>query len=160
MKVNTLSRMRASEINAMKWINTPEPIKLKSLRGKVVVIHAFQIFCPACVLQGIPQTNAIFEMYSSNDVQVIGLHSVFEHHDVMSVDALLAYIHEFRLKFPIAVDMPSKISAIPLSMQQFELKGTPSLILIDKKGYIRLNHFGQLSDMQVGNLIGQLINEE
>jgi len=39
------------------------------------------------------------------------------------------------------------------------MQGTPTLILIDKAGNLRLNHFGQLSDMLVGNMIGQLLME-
>jgi len=44
-------------------------------------------------------------------------------------------------------------------MQKLNLQGTPSLVLIDKAGEIRLTHFGRLSDMQVGNMIGQLLME-
>ena len=92
-------------------------------------------------------------------MQVIGLHSVFEHHHVMTLDALKAFVHEYRLQFPIAVDQPSEVGPIPVTMQKLNLQGTPSLVLIDKTGIIRLTHFGRLSDLQVGNLIGQLLME-
>lgn len=39
------------------------------------------------------------------------------------------------------------------------MKGTPTLILIDRQGHIRLNHFGRLDDLRVGATIGQLISE-
>ena len=39
------------------------------------------------------------------------------------------------------------------------MQGIPTLIVINKKGQVRLNHFGRLSDMQVGNLIGGLLTE-
>lgn len=150
----------APELEVSDWLNTTAPIKLSELRGKVIVLHAFQMLCPGCVSHGIPQANTIYELYSDSPVQVIGLHTVFEHHDVMNKEALKAFVHEYRLRFPIAIDMPNGNSSIPLTMQKYHLRGTPSLILIDKQGYIRLNHFGQINDMQVGNTIGQLLAEQ
>lgn len=149
----------APELMASVWLNTPEPLTLENLRGRVVVLHAFQMLCPGCVSHGLPQAAAIHELYRSDEVQVIGLHSVFEHHAVMTLEALKAFVHEYRLQFPIAVDQPSEVGPLPVTMKKFNLQGTPSLVLIDKAGRIRLNHFGRLSDMQVGNMIGQLLME-
>jgi hypothetical protein len=49
----------APEWSISSWINTPAPISLASLRGRVVVVHAFQMLCPGCVSHGIPQALAI-----------------------------------------------------------------------------------------------------
>ncbi len=161
MKINSFESGFVPEIEAEEWLNTSELLSLNNLRGKVVVIHAFQMLCPGCVLHGIPQTSAIHEMYShEKNVQVIGLHSVFEHHSVMDIDALKAFVHEYQLQFPIAVDKPSESGVIPVTMQKLSLKGTPSIVLVDKKGRLRLNHFGRLSDMEMGHLIGMLLHEE
>ena len=149
----------APELVTSVWLNTSEPLLLEKLRGKVVVLHAFQMLCPGCVSHGLPQAAEISAMYSRDQVQVIGLHSVFEHHAVMTLDALKAFVHEYRLTFPIAVDQPSEVGPIPVTMQRLNLQGTPSLVLIDKAGTIRQTHFGRLSDMQVGNMIGQLLME-
>jgi peroxiredoxin len=146
-------------LHASAWLNTPEPVDLAALRGKVVVMHAFQMLCPGCVSHGIPQTQRIREMFPEEDVAVIGLHTVFEHHDVMTPRALEAFIHEYRLNFPVAVDEPRAGHPVPRTMQHYALKGTPSLLLFDREGRLRLNHFGRLDDMIVGRLIGQLISE-
>lgn len=151
---------KAPELMVASWLNTPEPLDLKNLLGQVVVLHAFQMLCPGCVSHGLPQAAAIHELYRNDEVQVVGLHSVFEHHEVMTIDALEAFVHEYRLQFPIAVDQPSDVGPIPVTMQKLNLQGTPSLVLIDKTGSVRLNHFGRLSDMQVGNMIGQLLMED
>ena len=37
-----------------KWLNVEEDFDEKSLSGKVVAIHAFQMLCPGCILHGIP----------------------------------------------------------------------------------------------------------
>jgi hypothetical protein len=90
-------------------------------------------------------------------VAVIGLHSVFEHHDVMTAQALRTFIHEYRLSFPIGIDQPASTGPLPLTMQTYGLRGTPSLLLIDRRGRLRLNYFGHLDDLRLGALIGQLL---
>ena len=98
-------------------------------------------------------------MFADDEVQVIGLHTVFEHHGVMTVEALQAFVSEYRLAFPIAVDLPSTLGTIPSTMKKYSMQGTPTLIIIDQQGCIRLHHFGSLHDMQVGKIIGSLLAE-
>jgi peroxiredoxin len=71
----------APEWRVQKWFNTKKPIQLSDLRGKVVVLHTFQMLCPGCVMYGLPQAQKIYNMFPKKDVAVIGLHTVFEHHD-------------------------------------------------------------------------------
>ncbi|QUM88742.1 redoxin domain-containing protein [Moritella sp. 36] len=149
----------APEIEASTWLNTTAPLPLSKMKGSVVVIHAFQMLCPGCVSHGIPQTKMIADTFADKDVKVIGLHTVFEHHAVMTADALKAFIHEYRITFPVAIDMPASTGYIPKTMQSYEMRGTPTLILIDKNGRVRLNHFGRMDDMQVGKLISKLVSE-
>lgn len=156
----TIARLDiAPEIRARTWLNAPQPSTLAALRGRVVVLHAFQMLCPGCVSHGIPQAIAIRRSFAPDEVCVIGLHSVFEHHDVMGEAALRAFVHEYRLTFPIAVDEPAPDGPVPLTMQAYALQGTPSLVLIDRAGRVRLNHFGRIDDLQLGALIGRLLAE-
>jgi peroxiredoxin len=154
---NTLKT--ADELMVSEWINTPNPISLSELRGKVVVLHAFQMLCPGCVSHGIPQAVKIYHAFSREDVVVLGLHTVFEHHAVMNADALKVFMHEYKIPFPVGIDTVQAGHPIPLTMQKYELRGTPSLVLIDRNGNVRLHHFGQIDDLQLGALLGQLITE-
>lgn len=45
-------------LHVSRWFNTPRPITLGELRGKVVPIHAFQTLCPACVARSTATTGA------------------------------------------------------------------------------------------------------
>jgi peroxiredoxin len=149
----------APELQISHWLNTDNPITLTGLRGRVVVLHAFQMLCPGCVSHGLPQATKISETFPEADVAVIGLHTVFEHHAVMGVDALKAFVHEYRIGFPVGVDQAGVGSDIPLTMQAYSMQGTPSLVLIDRKGIVRLHRFGRMDDMHLGALIGQLVME-
>lgn len=150
--------LTAPELSVSQWFNTKEPITLESLRGKIVVIETFQMLCPGCVSHGLPQAQKIDTLFPKDKVVVIGLHTVFEHHAAMTPVSLEAFIHEYRLTFPIGVD-EAGIGDIPKTMETYQLRGTPSLVLIDQQGHMRANHFGQVSDIQVGAEIATLMAE-
>lgn len=149
----------APPIQASEWLNTTAPLSLEQLRGRVVVLHAFQMLCPGCVSHGIPQAVELQRTFDPAAVAVIGLHSVFEHHAVMTPDALRAFAHEYRLTFPIAIDRESEGHPLPLTMRAYGMQGTPTVVLIDALGRMRARHFGQVSDLVLGAEIGQLLAE-
>jgi hypothetical protein len=142
-----------------RWFNTPSPLSLEALRGRVVVLETFQMLCPGCVSHALPQAQRIAALFPPEQVAVIGLHSVFEHHDAMNPDALAAFLHEYRIGFPVAVDAPTPGDAIPQTMRAYGLRGTPSMVLIDRSGRIRLSHFGRLDDMRIGAEVMALVGE-
>ncbi|MBI5691422.1 MAG: redoxin family protein [Verrucomicrobia bacterium] len=149
----------APPISAALWLNTPEPVTLAQLRGRVVVLHAFQMLCPGCVTHGLPQAVEIQRAFDPDAVAVLGLHSVFEHHKAMTPAALRAFVHEYRLTFPIAIDQPSADGPVPYTMQAYRMQGTPTLVLIDRCGRLRAQHFGVTADVAVGAEIGRLLAE-
>jgi peroxiredoxin len=146
----------APELSVSQWFNTHETITLEKLRGKVIVIEAFQMLCPGCVSHGLPQAQRIATLFPANKVAVLGLHTVFEHHAAMTPVSLKAFIHEYRLTFPIGVDEAGS-SKIPKTMEAYNLQGTPSLLVIDQNGVLRFNYFGQVSDLQIGAEIATLL---
>ncbi len=88
-----------------RWFNTDQPITLESLRGRIVVLHAFQMLCPGCVANAIPQARKLNEIAKSiDDLVVLGIHTVFEHHAAMTPVSLEAFLHEYKITFPVAVD--------------------------------------------------------
>ena len=127
--------------------------------GRVVILHAFQMLCPGCVAHGIPQAQRIQQTFDPADVCVIGLHTVFEHHEAMQPVSLRAFLHEYRVEFPVGVDTPRLDSRIPTTMAAFEMHGTPTLILLDRRGRVRLHAFGRPDDMAVGAAVAALVAE-
>ena len=140
------------------WFNVEAPIAIEAMRGRVVLLHAFQMLCPGCLSHGLPQAERVHRSFKDAGVAVIGLHTVFEHHAVMGPDALEVFIGEYGWSFPIGVDAPAGDGGpIPRTMRALELRGTPSLVLIDREGRMRLQHFGAMDDMALGAAIGQLL---
>jgi peroxiredoxin len=149
----------APELAVSQWFNTPGPLTLASLRGRVVLLHAFQMLCPGCVAHGTPQAEKAHRMFKGSDLTVIGLHTVFEHHAAMTPVSLEAYIHEYRLTMPIGVDQPGEPGLIPQTMQRYQLRGTPSAVLIGRDGRIVHHGFGQEEDMALGARIASALAE-
>ncbi|WP_407526992.1 peroxiredoxin family protein [Methylobacterium oryzisoli] len=148
----------APELDVVRWFNTSTPLTLAALRGKVVVLHAFQMLCPGCVAHGTPQAEKLHRLFAqSGEVVVIGLHTVFEHHAAMSEVALAAFIHEYRLTLPIGVDRPGADGPVPRTMRRYGLRGTPTTIVIDRDGVVREHAFGQVDDLALGVLVGSLV---
>jgi peroxiredoxin len=150
----------APELAVSKWFNTEKPLSLAALRGRVILLHAFQMLCPGCVSHGTPQAAKAHRMFRNTDLTVIGLHTVFEHHAAMTPVSLEAFIHEYRLTFPIGVDQPGDNTPIPVTMQRYQMQGTPTSILISRDGQIRHQGFGQEDDMALGIIIGSLLAEK
>jgi hypothetical protein len=145
----------APEWVTTEWMNHKGTLRLADLRGRVVALHAFQMLCPGCVSHGIPQAQRIATTFP--DVAVIGLHTVFEHHAAMTPVSLAAFLHEYRIGFPVGVDAPGPMAGVPTTMASYQMRGTPTLVLIDHRGRVRLHAFGRPDDMAVGAAVATLV---
>ncbi|MBP8805636.1 MAG: redoxin domain-containing protein [Kofleriaceae bacterium] len=142
------------------WLNTPAPLSLERLRGQVVMLHAFQMLCPGCVARGLPQAQRVVEVFAGAPLVVIGLHTVFEHHQAMGLTSLEAFLHEYRIKFPVGVDAPGLDGdPVPQTMRAYAMQGTPTTVLIDARGRRRRQVFGVHDDLQLGAELQTLLLE-
>ena len=147
----------ASELAVRDWFNTPAPLTLAALRGRPIFLHSFQLLCPGCVAQAIPQVQRIERVFAGSDLQIIGIHTVFEHHAAMTPVTLRAFLHEYRLTSPVGVDIAEEGSDIPVTMRRFGLRGTPSSVLIGRDGTILHHIFGVEDDIAVGARIAMAL---
>ncbi|WP_205707040.1 redoxin domain-containing protein [Kineococcus vitellinus] len=146
------------------WLNTDHALDLPDLTGRVVLVAAFQMLCPACVERTIPQLELARSVFPAQDVAVIGLHTVFEHHRAMGAESLTAFVHEYGITFPVGVDAPGVDAEgagdpVPLTMRRYGMRGTPTLLLIDRAGRLRRHVFGHLPDLRLGAEVAALVGE-
>ena len=89
------------------WLNTDTPISLADLKGRGVLVEVFQMLCPGCGARGLPQAMEVAKTFPRDQLVVLGLHSVFEHHEAQgSRSALQAFLHVYRISFPGCSDAP------------------------------------------------------
>lgn len=142
-----------------QWFNTPAPLELPALRGKAVALYAFQMLCPGCVSHALPQAQRLREAFPADDLAVVGLHSVFEHHAANSPETLEAFLHEYRIGFPVGIDAAGIDDPIPQTMSAYRMRGTPTLVLIDAQGRLRRQVFGHAPDLNVGAEITRILQD-
>jgi hypothetical protein len=150
---------QAPPLQVAGWLNVTAPLTLESLRGRMVLLHAFQMRCPGCHELATPQAQRVHDFFSREDVAVLGLHCVFENDEAQSAQLLGRYVREQRLTFPIAIDAPGDGIGIPLTMKALNLDGTPTLVLVDRQGRIRMKRLGHVPDLELGAAIGALLAE-
>lgn len=150
------------EIEAQRWFNAETPPTLKDLKGKVVVIAAFQTHCPGSQKHGLPQAARLAANFNDDEVSVIGLNVPFEEHDKQTPKAVEAFIKERGLEFPIALDKPNNGpngKGLPKTFEAYELQGTPAILMFDRQGRLRRHYLGQVEDLRLGAEIMALVIE-
>ncbi|RPE79888.1 redoxin domain-containing protein [Vulcaniibacterium tengchongense] len=146
----------APEWAVVQWFNTPDPLTLQALRGRAVALLSFQMLCPGCVASALPQAARLHALFPRERLAVVGLHTVFEHHEAMTPAALRAFLHEYRIPFPVGVDRHDGASPLPRTMRAYAMRGTPTWTLIDREGRLRAQHFGEIDDLHLGAEVAAL----
>ncbi len=90
------------------------------------------------------------QLFGASELEVKGLHTAFEHDPVRTVDALRAFIHDYRWSFPIGVEAPDGRGGPSRTMARYGLRGTPSCLVLDRQGKVHLHRFGQIGDLELG----------
>ena len=158
--MKTVQCYPAPEWAVDQWFNTPASLSVAGLQGRVIVLGAFQMLCPGCVSHGLPQLQRVAQLFGTSDLAVVGLHSVFEHHDAMMPVSLAAFLHEYRIGFPVGVDTKGLHGdPMPQTMRRYEMRGTPTTFLIDRAGIIQRHYFGQVDDLKLGADIMALMDQ-
>ncbi len=135
---------------AVTWLNS-EPLTTAGLRGKVVLVDFWTYSCINCI-RTIPYVRAWAEKYKDQGLVVIGVHApefAFE----KNVDKVKKAIADFKIGYPVAIDNDYRI------WRAFENNYWPAHYLIDAKGQIRYQHFGEGNYRQTEQAIQDLLRE-
>ncbi|MHC4267252.1 MAG: TlpA family protein disulfide reductase [Planctomycetota bacterium] len=151
---------QAPEWVISEWINSNR-IPLTELRGKVVIIDFFQLWCPGCNKFSGPLMEKWKQKYSDRkDIQLVAIHTVFEGHSQQTPKRLRQYVKEKNITYPVGIDDYVSSQRTPETMIRYHTRGTPEIVIIDKSGNIRFQHFGAFSSDVAETLIDTLLNEE
>mgnify|MGYP001550257143 FL=1 len=116
------------------WINS-EPLTIKQLRGKVVLIDFWTYSCINC-LRTLPFTEKWYDLYKDKGLVVIGVHTPefpFEKENDNGKKA----IAKVGIKYPVAQDNSYG------TWNAYKNEYWPAEYLIDQKGKIVYEHFGE-----------------
>lgn len=147
------------ELAVAKWLNTDAPPTLAALKGKVVVLAAFQMLCPGSAKHLVPQAQRLAENFSGDEVAVVGLHMVFERHNEMTPDRLKDFLAENEITFPVGIDQPNG-KHMPKTMESYEIQGTPTILVFDRQGRLRRHYLGGVDDVRIAAEVMALALED
>jgi cytochrome c biogenesis protein CcdA/thiol-disulfide isomerase/thioredoxin len=137
-------------VGAVAWLNSA-PIKIESLRGKVVLIDFWTYSCINC-LRTLPYLKAWHEKYRSQGLVIIGVHSpefAFE----KSLANVAKAVSDLQIRYPVAVDSDQVI------WRAFRNRYWPAHYFVDHRGQIRAHHFGEGEYEESEAIIQQLLAE-
>ena len=132
------------------WFNS-KPLSIKQLRGKVVLVDFWTYSCINC-LRTLPHLKAWWRDYRSAGLEIVGVHTpefAFEAvpHNVGSAAKQLG------VSWPVALDPKYD------TWNAYRNEYWPAEYLIDKRGHIRNEHFGEGEYGRTEGLIRQLLGE-
>ena len=135
------------------WLNTPgdEPLTMKGLRGKVVLIDFWTYSCINCE-RSLPHVEAWNRLYSKDGLVIVGVHApefAFEH----VVSNVKAAAVTLGVTYPIAVD--DNLA----TWNAYNNEAWPAQYLIDPQGVVRHVDFGEGDYSQTESFIRTLLLE-
>ncbi len=214
---------KAPNLGVSEWIQGA-PTNFDQEKDHVVLVDVFQVNCPGCFMNAIPEAISIYNKYKDEGVRVLGIATAFEDFDKNTLENLkmLAETGEvvgdtknalsmngqlqdenklsYKIPFPLGMDKLTKTTGeisqekimqfiypqIPEfdsqpedyknqiiqrvkdhmkskeysaeTFEKFSLQGTPSTILVDRKGILRDISFGQSGHVEA--MIQKLLGED
>ncbi len=131
------------------WLNTDQPIDLKDLKGKIVVLDFWTYCCINC-MHVLPDLKFLEEKYP-NQLVVIGVHSAKFDNEKVS-ESIRDAIMRYEIKHPVVNDSEMVI------WRKFGTQAWPTLALIDPEGNYCGSQSGEGNRELFDNVIGKLID--
>ena len=214
---------KSPNFGVSEWIQGA-PTNFDQEKDHVVLLEVFQVNCPGCFMNAIPEAINIYNKYKDDGVRVLGIATAFEDFDKNTLENLKMLVEtgevigetknalsmygklqdgnklSYKIPFPLGMDNLTKVDGkisqekimqfiypqIPEfdsqpedyknqiiqkvkdhmkskeysaeTFEKFSLQGTPSTILVDRKGILRDVSFGQSGHVEA--MIQKLINED
>lgn len=124
----------AAELAPGEWINS-EPLKLKDLRGQVVLIEFWTFGCINC-RNSLPFVESWHARYREQGLIVIGVHSP-EFEEEKNVASLRGQVASLGIRYPVVTDNDYQ------TWKAYNVEAWPTIFLLDKQGRIRWMRVGE-----------------
>jgi thiol-disulfide isomerase/thioredoxin len=142
--------LRAPELAPGLWVQGPE-VSIHASRGAVVLIDFWEFTCVNC-LRTLPYLETWHERYAGRGLVIVGVHTPeFE----MSADpeAVAAAVRGEGIRYPVLLD------ADRANWDRFANHYWPAKYLIDARGYLRYERFGEGAYSETEEWIQKLLRE-
>ena len=120
------------------WLNTDHPLTLSELKGRVVLLNFWVCTCYNCT-NTVPSLVDFDRKYRQQGLTLIGIHTpefppYAGEHDRGNVERALK---KYGIEYPVAQDNDTR------TWDLYGIRYWPSFVLIDKRGDIRYEGYGE-----------------
>jgi thiol-disulfide isomerase/thioredoxin len=144
-----MPRVRAPELpQNLPWLNCDRPLSLKSLKGRVVLLHFWTYGCINC-LHMLPTLQAIAKQYRDS-LTIISIHSS-KFDNERQPESIRRAILRYDIEHPVLVDSDFEV------WQQYAVRAYPTLVFIDPSGYVVDSIAGEVDRLRLDAAIHKLI---
>jgi thiol-disulfide isomerase/thioredoxin len=152
-----------------------QAVKLADLKGKVVLLDFWAVYCPPC-RERFPQMRALYREYKDKGLEIIGVTSYyqiwnFDSEEVKVKEApkklsqteeqamLKEFVDVHKLAYRFQAAPQSELRAV---WQDYKVTNFPQMVVIDKKGIVRLIKVGsgETNARAIEQKIKELIEEK
>ena len=140
----------APEFASGDWINS-EPLTLKSLRGRVVLVEFWTFGCYNC-RNTLPAVKKWDARYREKGLTIVGVHSP-EFDDERKLENVTREVAELEIHYPVVTDIDYA------TWRAYEVAAWPTIFVLDKSGRIRWTHVGEGAYDATEQVIQRLLAE-
>ena len=140
----------APDLASGEWINS-EPLKLKDLRGHVVLNEFWTFGCINC-RNTLPFIKGWYDRYHNQGLTLIGVHSP-EFEEERNVENLRREVASLGIRYAVVTDNDYQ------TWNAYHVEAWPTTFLLDKQGRIRWMHEGEGAYDEAEQLIQKLVAE-
>ena len=141
----------APELANGAWINS-EPLTLKSLHGRVVLIEFWTFACYNC-RNTLPTVIKWDSQYRDQGLTIIGVHTP-ESDLESNLNDVRREVAELGIKYPVVTDNDYS------TWKAYGVEAWPTLFVLDKQGRVRWTHVGEGAYDETEQVIKKLLAEE
>jgi DNA-binding beta-propeller fold protein YncE len=129
------TRNTAPELDGgVGWLNTGSPLRIKDLRGKIVVLDFWTFCCINCI-HTLPDLAKIEKKYAK-EVVVIGVHSA-KFKNERETENIRKAILRYEISHPVVNDADRKI------WDTYQAESWPTIVVIDPEGFLYARGSGE-----------------
>ena len=130
----------------------------QALAGKVVILFFWAHWCPDCKAEG-PILAKLYAKYQPDGLAIVAPTQRFGYVAAgapAAPDEELRYMHEVRDKYyPFLATVPVPVSVA--NHQRYGVSSTPTVVILDRQGIVRLYHPGQLTEDELESQLRPLL---
>ncbi len=153
----SLTGQPAPSLSASDWIGVRPPA-LNSLRGKPVLLFFWAHWCPDCKAEG-PLLARLYREFEPKGLRVLGPTKLYgyagsgedaaPHQEKQYIERIFAKYYSHLAGIPVPLDATN--------FDRYGASTTPTLVLIDKHGIVRLYHPGAMTEAELRSAIQRVL---